>query len=123
MKLLRKSNNIVFEQHSLVDEMMVRYCGHQGLKKFIRGKPIRFGHKLWSLCGSSGYCFNFSLYCGKGKEQVQKAVGTRVVNKMLDIIENPSSYQIYFDNIFSNYNLFEAIKEKSCKTTGAMQNK
>ncbi|XP_046986197.1 piggyBac transposable element-derived protein 3-like [Schistocerca americana] len=39
---------------------------------FIRGKPIRFGYKLWSLCGASGYCFKFYLYCGKDPEDTAR---------------------------------------------------
>lgn len=45
--------------------MTVRYYGHNSLKQFIHAKPIRFGYKLWAMCGDDGYCYNFSLYCGK----------------------------------------------------------
>lgn len=30
------------------------YCGHHGLKQFIRGMPVRFGFKLWCLCSLRG---------------------------------------------------------------------
>ncbi|XP_047106022.1 piggyBac transposable element-derived protein 3-like [Schistocerca piceifrons] len=40
--------------------------------QFIRGKPNRFGCKLWSLCGASGYCFKFDLYCGKDPEDTAR---------------------------------------------------
>ena len=55
----------IFEKDLSVDEMIVKYYGHNSLKQFIRAKPIRFGYKFWALCGVSGYCFNFDLYCGK----------------------------------------------------------
>ena len=54
----------IFEKE-LIDEMIIKYFGHHGLKQFIRGKPIRFGYKFWALCGSSGFCFNFDLYAGR----------------------------------------------------------
>lgn len=44
----------VFDQHLSIDEMMVRYYGHHSLKQYIKGKPIRFGFKLWALCDSNG---------------------------------------------------------------------
>ncbi|XP_066959283.1 piggyBac transposable element-derived protein 2-like [Macrobrachium rosenbergii] len=46
----------VFEECISVDEMMVKYDGHNSLKQFIQVKPIRFRYKLWALCGTSGYC-------------------------------------------------------------------
>lgn len=111
----------VFEKILSIDEMMVRYYGRHGLKQFIRGKPIRFGYKLWSLCGDSGYCYHFSLYCGKELDQVKETLGTRVVHKMLDIIDDPCSYHIYFDNYFSSYDLFISLKEKGFRATGTIR--
>ncbi|XP_068221337.1 piggyBac transposable element-derived protein 3-like [Palaemon carinicauda] len=72
----------VFEECISVDEMIVKYYGHNPLKQFMRGKPIRFGYKLWGLCGVSGYCHNFDLYCGKssvdeGNDDL--LLGTKVV--------------------------------------------
>ncbi|KAJ8932651.1 hypothetical protein NQ318_005684 [Aromia moschata] len=44
------------------DESMVKYFGGHGCKQFIRGKPIRFGFKIWCLNGRSGYLINFGIY-------------------------------------------------------------
>lgn len=55
----------IFESNLAVDEMIVKYFGHHGIKQFIKRKPVRFGYKFWTLCGVSGYCYNFSLYTGK----------------------------------------------------------
>ena len=52
----------IFEKYLPIAEMIVRYYGHHSLKQFIRAKPIRFGYKLWAMCGESGHSFNFSLY-------------------------------------------------------------
>lgn len=35
-----------------VDEFMVPYFGRHRAEIFIRGKPISFGFKIWSLCGN-----------------------------------------------------------------------
>lgn len=45
----------IFHKHLSVDEMIVRYYGHNGLKQFVLGKPIRFGYKFWALCAANGY--------------------------------------------------------------------
>ena len=59
----------VIEECLAVDEMIVRYYNYNSLKQFIRSKPIRFGYKLWALCGASGYCYKFDLYCGKSVQE------------------------------------------------------
>lgn len=79
----------IFEKNLSIDEMMVRYYGHHTLKQYMRGKPIRFGYKLWAMCGDSGFCYNFSLYCGKEPTQQEYPLGTRVVTNMLSVIDNP----------------------------------
>ena len=42
-----------------VDEKIVGYFGRQSLKRFVRGKPIEFGFKEWTL-----YTYIFSVYQG-----------------------------------------------------------
>jgi len=49
-----------------IDESMVPYFGHHGCKQFIRGKPIRFGYKIWCLNTTLGYPIQFQAYQGKG---------------------------------------------------------
>lgn len=44
-----------FQEWLSVDESMIPYYGRHGCKEFIKGKPIRFGYKVWSLASSSGY--------------------------------------------------------------------
>ncbi|XP_046998371.1 piggyBac transposable element-derived protein 3-like [Schistocerca americana] len=56
----------IFEEILSVDKMIVKYYGRSGLKQFILGKPIRFGYKLWSLCGAS---VSYLIYTA---ERIQK---------------------------------------------------
>lgn len=71
-----------FETALSVDEMMVKFYGRLSIKQFIRNKPIRFGIKMWALCGSDGYLFD-DIYCGKNVANDGKlskcALGSRVV--------------------------------------------
>ena len=56
--------NKLFLQHApnkkchSFDESMCEYFGKHGCKQMIRGKPIRFGFKLFVGALASGYCFN-----------------------------------------------------------------
>ncbi|KRZ09274.1 PiggyBac transposable element-derived protein 3 [Trichinella zimbabwensis] len=51
--------------HSLLSEdepTSVPYFGRHSAKMFIRGTPIRFGYKIWMLCGNDGYPCHMSIY-------------------------------------------------------------
>jgi len=50
------------ENELSIDESMVPYYGRHSTKQFIRGKPIRFGYKLWCLNTRLGYLIQFDPY-------------------------------------------------------------
>jgi hypothetical protein len=97
----------VFSTNLSIDERIVKYYGHNRLKQFIRGKPIRFGYKFWALCASSGYCFNFSVYTGKSESNNTAGLnlGSKVVINLLECVEVPNDHVLYFDNFFTNRDL------------------
>ncbi|XP_071043039.1 piggyBac transposable element-derived protein 3-like [Parasteatoda tepidariorum] len=102
----------IFSQHLSIDKEMVSYFGRHSSKMFIKGKPVRFGFKLWCLCSSDEYLFQFIPYGGaeaKSDEQ-NMPLRTRVVTKLLSVVSNPVMHKIYFDNFFSSYGLFEILK-------------
>lgn len=77
-----------FETRLSIDEMMAKSYARTVLKQFIRGKPIRFGFKLWALCTADGYLLDLDLYCGKnssiGNNLLAKcALGSRIVMSLL----------------------------------------
>ena len=41
-----------YRQELSVDESMVPYYGRHSTKQHFRGKPIRFGYKVWILCAT-----------------------------------------------------------------------
>jgi hypothetical protein len=75
----------IFHETLSIDESMVPYYGHHSRKIFIRGKPIRFGSKIWMLCSSGGYPYNMQIYSGKDLDE-NGPLGHRVVNKMTEVI-------------------------------------
>lgn len=125
-KLITNSNSNfqkfgIFDECLSVDEMMVRYYGRHGIKQFLRGKPIRFGYKLWALCGSGGYCYNFDLYCGKSDDGNKEPLGSRVVKQMLSPVADPNSHAVFFDNFFTSHGLLCELKELGFRATGTLR--
>ena len=49
----------VFHKSLSIDESMVPYRGLHSAKQYIKGKPVKFGYKLWMLCSSDGFPYNY----------------------------------------------------------------
>jgi hypothetical protein len=68
-----------------VDEIMIPYYGRHGSKRFIHGKPIRYGFKVWAVCTSSGSGVWFEPYCGKDTRVDDQGLG-QGPNVVLDLV-------------------------------------
>lgn len=111
----------VFHRDLSIDESMVKYFGGHPAKQFIRGKPVRFGYKNWVLSSSSGYCYMFNVYCGKGNDTRQVPLGAHVVLTFMNQIADPERHIVFFDNYFSTFDLLVTLKEKGIKATGTIR--
>ena len=98
----------------------------------MRNKPIRFGLKLWAICGISVYIFYLDIHCGKKEVQENtklsnSTLGTKAVMKMLHELlattskDKLAKYHIYFDNFFSSPDLLVHLKKLGLKATGTVQ--
>ncbi|XP_071053352.1 piggyBac transposable element-derived protein 3-like [Onthophagus taurus] len=113
----------VFSHNLFIDEQMVPYFGRHSCKMFIKGKPVRFGFKLWCLCSSDGYLFHIEPYAGAamktGKSKL--GLGGEVVMQLLPVVKNPHVQRIFFDNLFSSFDLFVELKNKGFFATGTVR--
>ena len=60
LKVTTKKFGILYKNLSFV-ESMVLYFGRHSCKQLIRGKPIRFGFKLWLIGSSMGVHYHVSV--------------------------------------------------------------
>ncbi|ERL96017.1 hypothetical protein D910_00810, partial [Dendroctonus ponderosae] len=60
------------DENISIDESMIPYYGKHYAKRYIRGKPIRFGLKYWAICTSSGYLVSFEIYTRKSQDNSDK---------------------------------------------------
>lgn len=80
----------IFSHNLSIDEEMVPYFGRHSCKMCIRGKPVRFGFKLWCLTSANGYLFQFSPYGGASTKRIEGLpLGSEVVFNLLKSVENP----------------------------------
>ena len=114
----------VFHENLSIDESMVPYHGKHSVKMFIRGKPIRFGYKIWSLAGSDGYPYMNLIYRGKDPTAPSMPLGSRVVTRLLSIVEQnsqPSNHFIFFHNFFTSHQLLVELQQRGFKATGTIR--
>ena len=111
----------IFHPKLSIDESMVPYYGHHSAKMFIRGKPIRFGYKIWMLCSNTGYPYAMRIYSGKSSEKENSPLGSRVVWDLLSCVKNAEKHEIFFDNFFSSHTLLTELYEKGFKATGTIR--
>ena len=76
---------------------MVPYRGLYSARQLIKNKPIRFGYKVWMLSGSTGFPYNFAIYCGKECDR-EGPLESYVVKQMLITVIYKASYVVFFDN-------------------------
>ena len=110
------------EKSLSVDEVMVPYYGPHGDKQYIRGKPVRYGFKLWALCSSTGHTVHVEPYCGKSTRLKDAGLGQgpNVVMGLVEHAQVQEGSSLYFDNLFSSIPLLIKLSEKGLGGTGTM---
>jgi DNA excision repair protein ERCC-6 len=88
---------------------------------FIRGKPIRFGYKLWMLCSSDGYPYQAIIYCGKADRPEHLGLGEHVVTTLASCISDKTQHELFFDNFFTSHSLLLHLKADGLKATGTIR--
>lgn len=116
----------VKKQDLSIDESMVPYFGRHGCKQFIRGKPIRFGYKMWVLATPLGYVLQFEPYQGaRGRQTEYPGLGmggSVVVDLLAELhLVEGSSFHLTFDNLFTSLKLVDCLTEKNIACTGTIR--
>lgn len=106
-----------------VDETMVPYFGRHSSKQFIRGKPVRYGYKIWSLCTSAGEGVWFEPYCGRFTriEDLGLGQGPNVVLDLVAKAEVQAGSEVYVDNLFTSFPLLDKMSERGIALTGTVR--
>ncbi|XP_030751327.1 piggyBac transposable element-derived protein 3-like [Sitophilus oryzae] len=121
--------HFVPEQDINYDESMVKYYGRHSCKQFIRGKPIRFGYKMWCLNTKDGYLINFDLYQGKNpranvSDEILYGKCTAPLKMMLRELPEGKirlPYKIYVDNLFTSIYLLKDLRDEGYWCTGTVR--
>lgn len=110
-------------QECLSIESMVPYFGRHGTKQFLKGKPIRYGYKMWSMCEPLGYLMSFEPYQGAVQKQHKAVIGVGglVVLNLVNKLPPHLPFKIYSDRFFSSLKLLYRLKQNGIGYTGTIK--
>jgi hypothetical protein len=117
------------EENLCYDECMVKYFGRHRCKQYIRGKPIRFGYKIWSLNAPSAYLVNFEKYQGNNPRrslEYEKNFGKSAAPlvAMLEELKEAKGFLphiLFFDNLFTGLSLIKYLRDNGVQGTGTLR--
>lgn len=98
-------------KYQTIDEHMIKFKGQNAMKQYVKGKPVKWGFKMWCRCDSkSGYLFECDLYTGKKCSKPEHGLGEGVVLQLTEKIKGLGC-QVFIDNFF-NSPLLQALLHK-----------
>lgn len=106
-----------------VDESMIKYFGPHPLKQFIRGKPVRFGFKVWVLATSAGELIRCEPYGGSKTKLFNYGLGQGpdVVYGLVEDAKLVAGTKVACDNLFTSLDLLDNMSKKGIGVVGTMR--
>ena len=86
----------------------------------INPTTVRFGYKIWMMCSSNEYPFNFEIYCGKDPNRTTP-LGSHIINTMLQPITNNENHVVFFDNFFTSHRLLVELAGRNICVCGTVR--
>ena len=96
-----------------VDESMIPYFGFHGAKQYMKGKPHKFGFKVWVASSPNGVPLFCEPYAGASTEMPDNGIITRLG---LD-----AGHKVYADNYFMSPALLQWCTVKHIGLTGTLR--
>ena len=110
-------------QEFSIDESMVQYFGFHSTVHFIKGKPTRYGYKIWTCPISNGMPEWFETYCGTNTLIIDQGLG-QGPNVVLELEEKAAlrpGMRVTFDNLFTSITLVSRLIELGIGGNGTIR--
>ncbi|UYV66683.1 SEPHS1 [Cordylochernes scorpioides] len=105
-----------------INEAICPFRGRVHFRVYIKGKPHKYGIKIYEFCESStGYTCNLDIYTGRHPHQ---DIQYNSILSLVDRIAEPyyqKGHIIYFDRWFSSPQLFNHLWEKKTLAVGTVR--
>ena len=98
----------------LCDEQIIPFKGRSSLRQYLPKKPKKWGYKVFSRNGVSGFCYDFILDVtpDPSREECDSIgfVSGGIVLRLCSTLPRQISYKAYFDNYFTLLELLQKLK-------------
>jgi len=101
---------------------MVPYRGLHSAEQFMKGKPVKFGYIMWTLCSVDGFPYNVDIHCGKDS-RTTTTLGPYVVSTMLSPVSSDKQHFTVFSLIvfFGSHQLLCDLAANDIRACGRLQ--
>lgn len=110
---------IVPSEYVCIDETLVPFRGRLSFLQYISNKKHKFGIKLFKLCLSGGYTYDFKVYCGKSKDE-NVSVPTKIVIDLMDNLLDKGR-TLCTDNYYTSVTLALALLNRKTHLLGTLR--
>jgi len=108
------------EEQLAIDEAICPFQGCIFYRVYIKGKPHKYGIKMFELCESkSSYVYNLEVYTGTHPTNSECLTAVSVVERLCDKIKG-TAHCVYMDRWFSSPNIFHHLWGSKTKSVGTV---
>ncbi|KAL7644748.1 UNVERIFIED_CONTAM: hypothetical protein RMT77_004561 [Armadillidium vulgare] len=105
----------------VIDETLVPWRGRLIFRQYIPQKAHKYGIKLFKLCTTEGYTYNFSVYSGKPEGEVREyGLAKKVCEKLMHNLLNEGR-TLYVDNFYTSYELAVSLLKQKTHLVGTVR--
>lgn len=126
--LNNRFESVPIESCLSVDEQLCATKARHHMKQYLPDKPHKWGYKLYVLCGTDGFAYNFEIYTGdENHERFRPAnepdLGASANNvvRLCRIIPTNQNYRVYFDNYYCSIPLMVYFVKKGIYSLGTVR--
>lgn len=121
-----KFQSVPMPQYLCVDEQMCATKMKSFLRQYMPDKPHKWGVKLFVLCDSSGFCYNFEVYGGAGDNVIQPGApdlgaSSNVVVRLSRVVPAFKNHIIIFDNYYTSLPLLVFLRSRGIYSMGTIR--
>lgn len=123
--LLGTFSSVRMEECLSIDEQMCSTKVRHHLRQYVQNKPHKWGYKLFVLCSTSGFAYEFEIYSGQENDPDSRLPGepdlgasSNVVVRLSRDIPKHVNHKLYFDNYYTSVPLLVYLHQQGILSLG-----